>query len=450
MFGLGLVNVCLLYNTFRVLEPAFEARCNTFDMRKTDLERFGDSSRIILPCSAVEPASQNADKPTPVRAYSDSFLPSWDPSTSDRASSSWTQTSTYQNSISHLSTDSSTDSLMPDDYERHYGSPSHDLPVADSTARPILSTPDLKDILIAPPEPVLQRKNVGASDTRLELNYQYISSAYYASPSIGLPIPPQCKRVPLLHNGNNGTATLQSLDTEWPDVDIRSGSVPSRESFITSVTDQDRNTFGWPSRPTPKFGSLIIETSSMLDLHNALDALTSDTTPEPTPPIVLSQSINYDEDNYEMLSNSNAFVTASARNRSLPEVPRNVDSNDFGSVPTSARRTSDTIREEFYSSMGTITLGGLSPFAWATGTDVTTSGSSRGAHHYDHDGSISPITEIIQPRLSAPTLSPQIGTIPATRSRQSLESIGSMMPGRLHANMEDDPPKHLSSPFPYV
>lgn len=226
---------------------------------------------------------------------------------------------------------------------------------------------------------------------------------------------------------------------------------------MTSFTSQERGSSdfpflpspsGWPSQFTSSFAFLPIERSSMSELHNAINVLASKVTPAPIPPVAMSPSINYDGNDYEMLSASSTAVTMSSRIRGLPKVPRNVDSNDFGSVPVSARRTSDTIREEFYSSVGTVTLGGLSPFAWATTlvTDAGTSGGFSPAQKSvlsDADGSISPVTEIIQP---APTQSSLHGITAAHSRARSLESITFVVSENFDAHVQADPSKLIPSP----
>lgn len=362
---LGLVNVCILYNTFRVLRPAFIALSNVPYGSGMDMESNGGALKKTispLPVAQVIP-SQSPEKSVPYRASGDSLLPCWQVSESNITASPWTRTLTLQNSTSSLDADSPKDYDIPGySVNGHSDSPGLGLSII---ARPIVPFSEL-DNPIAKPEPVFRNMH-------LQHNHRRSSLTHSLQPPTNLPPPPRRKHSVVSHHCRNEVASPPCKD-QFQGVDSRQESAISALPLgppLRSVTSWQRGSFGIPcvslspreqqgsscrpSQLTADFSNYMM--SSISDFRMTLSDVASNDMPPSS--IALPSFTDHIIDNSETPG-----ILPVAPSRIMP---RKVDNNDPGPALGSVRRTSDIPRKDIHSSESAapFTPVGLSPSARA-------------------------------------------------------------------------------------
>jgi hypothetical protein len=232
-FLLGLVNVLLLYNTFRVIGPAFDAVSGSSDTIDAGMESFGsleksyNSSMVVVDeCPKVLPASsvrvQPIQAPKKIRFASQPTR---------------TRTLTPQ-APSNVNGYSST--LVVQNYPERGGS----TVTAASLQRPIAPISQLNDNILTQPELSLKK---GAADVpRLRLQTDQLFSDFArlgsASPlpssAVSLPPPPRHTRSQIARK-----PTLESLPPSTPTMYNKKSS-PSTLSPGTPVSESPTNVHG--------------------------------------------------------------------------------------------------------------------------------------------------------------------------------------------------------------
>jgi hypothetical protein len=196
----GLVNVLLLYNTFRVIGLAFDAVSTSSGSRKGDMESFGSSEKSYAP--SVAKTNPQAIQ-VPARSHS-------------TTQPSRTRALTLQQSPSISSNGRR--------YHHHGGSDGTTVSAA-SLQRAITPISELNHELLAAPEVALRK---GATSTpRLRLQTDD-GESIASTGSTGLPPPPRHTRSPIMRK-----PTLESLPPSSPQT--RQGKKPSHFNLSPTV-----------------------------------------------------------------------------------------------------------------------------------------------------------------------------------------------------------------------
>ncbi|KAF9466546.1 hypothetical protein BDZ94DRAFT_1306142 [Collybia nuda] len=227
---LGAVNVMLLYNTFRVLGPAFEGTRAT----RGD-ESFGVNEHLNRhsPSRLSEKRLSFNDKVMNYRYPTPPFQPgpldypysSPKPPTNSLHSTDRQQTTSAQSFYSY--------------------------PSSPSIGRSITPSAELNR-MIASPEPSLHRSSVSTTQT---LNHFRLGS----TDSLGLPAPPRRTRSPVVHHPATQPTLERTLlqvrmvDGRWTPMDPQISRQASNQTFgrpnsITSATSVELGSPGWHSR----------------------------------------------------------------------------------------------------------------------------------------------------------------------------------------------------------
>ncbi|TFK40233.1 hypothetical protein BDQ12DRAFT_488623 [Crucibulum laeve] len=229
-FTLGVINVMLLYNTFRVLGPAFDARSSASSRK--DLESFGTTE--LGPSNSFSPAKRSS-----LQRKIDEYrfpIPAYRPQSQD--------------SLSAMSGTSSTRNLLSLQHERNGSSQSfQSFATPHMIGRSITPSTDL-DRIIAAPEPALQSSSPVLAKIQTE-NLRQDSSN-----SLGLPAPPRRTRSPILREPDPAPAS--TVDGPWEMVSPAIPRQPSNDIFgypreekqmhSPSWSSEELDTTGWVSR----------------------------------------------------------------------------------------------------------------------------------------------------------------------------------------------------------
>lgn len=251
-YFLGLVNVGLLYNTFRVLEPAFEARSNASTTRKSDLESFGNfgtSEKFGPPPPSL---SVSAADITQYRTSGEGVLPSWSFPAQSNTAPSRTRDLTHQKSNSSIGANSSLRLLIPHQTRGHYASSSASSTSTESIGRAITPVSELNDAIVIEPARAFVKPGNGKYNAHLQPHLRSASADSMQS-NLSLPPPPRRTKSPISRR-----PTLEKVQV----------NPISREPSVSSVSSSQRGSFGVRALPQPPHGRKTSQ-SSLRPMHKS-------------------------------------------------------------------------------------------------------------------------------------------------------------------------------------
>lgn len=375
IIDLGLVNVCLIHNTFRVLEPAFEARSTPSSTRKSDLESYDEPSEKMAPHPAMAAVNQTLKKFAIAKPAQDGLLPSWKFPTRSLSSSKG-RNLTRHKSNSSVSSNSSLRLFIPahDGYTGQHtrvGSLSQASVSNESIGRSITPMSDLNNALLTTPEASMQKASLGMPNAR----YQQDGVRGSSMDSLSLPPPPRNTRSPVQRRPSMETIKSASpRKDQWSTVDLRQGSSSAgltRGSSVSSVSSSQRGSFGVRRMPSPATEHARRESEAtfrsmkkqpMSDLQVSMNVVASNVMPAPTP----SPPSEYGSGS----SDSMSPPMISSRQ----SVPTDVDEDDQIPVSAVRRTNSNSLRQELRSRTETTAPEALNSLASLSANPTTSNG----------------------------------------------------------------------------
>ncbi|KIM84269.1 hypothetical protein PILCRDRAFT_6532 [Piloderma croceum F 1598] len=400
---LGFVNVCLLYNTFRVLGPAFESRSlssTSYDEvsggppeKKPNLQRASQANNQSLQPDSHFLADNNTTLSFPAL--------------------------TYQKSISDAGSDSSLRLLIPgrESYMAHSRSSSLRSSIADSIGRTITPVSEFNYAIIVEPESILQKSRVGISDTGLQ-RYDIPSSS---AGSLGFPqLPRQTRLSVSRHSAVQTITSATPFKDQLPDVDLRNRTHAQAVS-VSNISSSRRGSFGARLISASPEDTLV--SSGGQAGHGYKSSFSANET------LMSDQHVS-----------TSAGTSKAQPAQSLPIVTVRVSS------PTEYDVIDHTLSNEVRSRTETVAPGRLTSLAWATlVTDAATSNGSsrivipRNAASCDGNDSVSPVPHVLRPRTAASSKSVRNGIVDTANRRAN--SVSSIMSGDIDVKMRQGPSK---------
>jgi hypothetical protein len=467
---LGLANVCILHNTLRVLEPAFETRPMPSTFYDTDTERSDSPSE--KPPSFPQPAvlTSRVLKFISFQSNSQSVQPSWQlPANNHAVPGPSSSTLTHQKSVSGASSSSSLRLLIPgrDNYDGHAGSSSLRSSTAESIGRSITSISELNKAIVVEPHSISQKSSAGTSNVRLQYNHSRTSTAESLESLSSLSPAPRNTRSPVSRRPNIETILSVSPSKDrGSNADLQKSDASgahSRSISVSSVSSSLRESFGVQLSPSPvtQMGQLNVsgahirqasdsslrskEETLMSDSHVSFSTVASKPTPATSSsPATVPSPSEYDASDSEAGFSPPPPTLSHVRHQA--QVPSDVDSDDFGSapVPVAFNAVGDTLSKEPRSPTENVSSEGSTSLAWATlvANAATSNGSfsaQRRAPSRDADNGVLSVPQVLQPRTAASANSTHNGVIDTADRREDIDT--SAVLGDLDVQVRQGPSK---------